>query len=162
MRSCCEARNEEHAGNERRSRSSRRRHNETSLQKALLVRQPFGARQWHVPCVSSLGIRHLPGSSRGSLLQLQYTLKSWRFQKWFATNCPAAMVVDAADQTVPQMGHERRIFHVRIDGGFPLKRPFFRCFLAKGPVSMGARPRYRVGAVTAGGPCHEPHRAGCC
>src|SRR5215468_4198166 len=98
VRSCCEARNEEHAGNERRSRSSRRRHNETSLQKALRF-DPFGASQWHVPCVSSLGIRHLPGSSRGSLLQLPYTLKSCRFQKWFATNCPAAMVADAADQT---------------------------------------------------------------
>jgi hypothetical protein len=59
-------------------------------------------------------------------------------------------------------GHERRIFHVRIDGGFPRKRPFFRCFHAKGPVSIGARPRYRVGALTAGGPCHEPHRTGCC
>src|SRR5262249_36686746 len=33
VRSCCEARNDEHAGNERCSRSSRRRHNETSLQK---------------------------------------------------------------------------------------------------------------------------------
>src|SRR5262249_59800227 len=65
---------------------------ETSLQKSFTVRRPFGARHWHVPCVSSLGIRHLPGSSRGSLLQLQYTLKSCRFQKCFATNCPAAMV----------------------------------------------------------------------
>jgi hypothetical protein len=29
---------------------------------------------------------------------LQYTLKSCLFQKWFATNCPAAIVADAADQ----------------------------------------------------------------
>src|SRR5262245_8788855 len=46
-----------------------------------MIRQPFDARQWHVPCVSSLGIRHIPGSSRGSLLQLQYTLKIGRSRR---------------------------------------------------------------------------------
>src|SRR5215475_13086340 len=50
VRSCCEARNEEHAGNERRSRSSRRRHNETSLQKALR----FGSQFWRSPTACTL------------------------------------------------------------------------------------------------------------
>src|ERR1043166_7167244 len=58
------------------------------------------------PAFQSLGIRHLPGSSRRSLLQLQYTLKSCRFQKWFPTNCPVPMVADAAEQTSPTRSEE--------------------------------------------------------
>jgi len=46
-------------------------------------------------CVSSLGFGTSPGAREAVYFNLQSTLKSCRFQKWFATNCPAAMVADS-------------------------------------------------------------------